>query len=55
MFTIEQLLSYFKRCTEHVNVTERRRVFEELSGYLQYWGNMTKDRVEEEFKKAGIL
>jgi hypothetical protein len=55
MFTIEQLLSYFSKCTEHVNVSERRRIFEELSSYLQYWGKMSKITIENEFKKAGIL
>jgi hypothetical protein len=55
MFTIEELLSYFKRCTEHVNVTERRKIFDQLSSYLEYWGNMTKSHIEVEFKKAGIL
>jgi hypothetical protein len=55
MFTIEQLLSYFVRCTEHVDVVERRKIFEQLSSYLAYWGNMTKAHIEIEFKKAGIL
>lgn len=55
MFTIEQLLSYFSKCTEHVNVADRRKIFEDLSSYLEYWGNMTKSHIEHEFKKAGIL
>jgi hypothetical protein len=54
MFTIEQLLSYFMRCTEHVDAADRRKIFEELSSYLQYWANMSKARIEEEFIKAGI-
>ena len=55
MFTVEQLMSYFVKCTEHVNVHERRRIFEELSTYLEYWGRMSKKHIELEFKKAGIL
>jgi hypothetical protein len=55
MFTIEQMLRYFSKCTEHVNIQDRRKVFDELSTYLEYWGRMTKSSIEEEFKKAGIL
>lgn len=55
MFTIEQLMSYFVRCTEHVKIDDRRRIFEELSSYLEYWGRMSKKHIEQEFTKAGIL
>ena len=55
MFTIEELLSYFNRCTEHVDKSDRKKIFEKLSEYLQYWGNMSKDQVEEEFTKAGTF
>jgi hypothetical protein len=55
MFTIEQLLRYFKKCTEHVNKEDRQKVFDELSTYLEYWGSMSKKYIEQEFKAAGIL
>jgi hypothetical protein len=55
MFTIEELLSYFNRCTEHVDKRDRKKIFEKLSEYLQYWGNMSKDQIEEEFTKAGTF
>jgi hypothetical protein len=55
MFTIEQLLRYFSKCTEHVDVKDRRKIFEDLSTYLEYWGRMSKVTIEAEFKKAGIL
>ena len=55
MFTIEQLLRYFSKCTQHVEIKDRRKIFDELSNYLEYWGRMSKATIEEEFKKAGIL
>jgi hypothetical protein len=55
MFTIEQMLRYFSKCTVHVNIQDRRKIFDELSTYLEYWGRMSKATIEEEFKKAGIL
>jgi hypothetical protein len=55
MFTIEQLLRYFSKCTEHVNITDRRKIFNDLATQLEYWGRMSKSTIEEEFKKAGIL
>jgi len=55
MFTIEQLLRYFQRCTQHVELKDRRKIFEELSTYLEYWGRMSKETIKIEFEKAGIL
>ena len=55
MFTIEQLLRYFSKCTEHVNIQDRQKIFENLSEQLEYWGRMSKSIIEMEFKKAGIL
>ena len=55
MFTIEQMLRYFQRCTHHVELKDRRKIFEELSNYLEYWGRMSKDTIKFEFEKAGIL
>ena len=55
MFTIEDLLSYFLRCTHHIEIKDRQKIFDELSSNLEYWGRILKVRIKEEFKKAGIL
>ena len=55
MFTIEQLLRYFSKCTEHVNIKDRQKIFENLSEQLEYWGRRSKVIIEYEFKKAGLL
>ena len=55
MFTIGQLLRYFQYCTNHVELKDRRKIFEELATQLEYWGRMSKVTIENEFKKSGIL